>query len=323
MFKKIFRDFTDAKETYEISDDLKSSKLGNYYFIFNEDRVSKGKDQALIKKFNKDGIPINKTYIDVADKEYVYFPISIGQMGLSVFHTFLKSKSEVDKNRFQKFVDWFYNNVDLHPDLGARWITDVSLPQYHYTKPWPSAFSQSRALSILLRGYQLTNNEAYLDLSKKALIPFTRSVKEGGVAIFTEWGPFYEEYTAEIPTLVLNGMIFALLGILDFMRLFPEHKMAKQIFSDGVETIHNILPEFDLGFWSRYNLCRASWYPKIDPATIRYQRLHVTQLKLMHLLTGDSLFNDYAEKFKKQDTFVGAVKMYLYKYKALKKLGRL
>ena len=55
--------------------------LDYYYFVFNEDRVSKGKDQALIKKFDENGIPINKTYIDVTDKEYVYFPISIGQMG--------------------------------------------------------------------------------------------------------------------------------------------------------------------------------------------------------------------------------------------------
>ncbi|MCK5076947.1 MAG: hypothetical protein KAR38_11260, partial [Calditrichia bacterium] len=34
-------------------------------------------------------------------------------------------------------------------------------------------------------------------------------------------GPFYEEYTAEYPTLVLNGHIFALFGICDFVRAFP------------------------------------------------------------------------------------------------------
>ena len=48
MLKKIVRDFINTKEGYEISDDLTSSKLGNYYFIFKEERVSKGKDQALI-----------------------------------------------------------------------------------------------------------------------------------------------------------------------------------------------------------------------------------------------------------------------------------
>jgi hypothetical protein len=89
MLKKILHDFLNTSVRYEISDDLHSSKLGTYYFIFKEERLSKGKDQALINKFDKNGIPINKTYIDVTDKEYIYYPISIGQMGLSVFHTFL------------------------------------------------------------------------------------------------------------------------------------------------------------------------------------------------------------------------------------------
>ncbi len=73
-----------------------------------------------------------------------------------------------------------------------------------------------------------------------------------------DWGPFYEEYTAEVPTLVLNGMIFSLCGLLDFARVFPENDLGKKLVSEGFSTLENILPDYDLGFWSRYNLCRAS-----------------------------------------------------------------
>jgi len=113
MLDKLLTDLKSPKNRYHFAKDLHSSQLGYYYFIFEEERVTAGKDQKLISHFDKNGIPINKTYVDVEDKEYVYFPISIGQMGLSVFHTYLHSKSENDKKRFMKFVEWFYKNASI------------------------------------------------------------------------------------------------------------------------------------------------------------------------------------------------------------------
>jgi hypothetical protein len=323
MLKKILRDLKSPEKPYELSNDVFSQNITQYYFVFKEQRVAAGKDQALIKKFDENGIPINKTYIDVTDKEYVYFPISIGQMGLSVFHTYLQSKKDEDKQRFLKFCDWFDKNAETSSHLGVRWLTDVSLPQYKNKGPWQSAFSQSRGISILLRGYQLTGNEKWLELATKALIPFTVPVDKGGVTSFTQWGPFYEEYTASIPTLVLNGKIFALCGVHEYYRAFPDNKTAKKIFDEGIQTLENILPQYDLGFWSKYNLCEADWYPEIDPATVGYQHLHIIQLEMLHKLTQREIFNQYAALFKKQDTTRNALKMYKIKYKALKKIGRL
>ena len=323
MLKKLGRDLLRKKDQYPICQDMHNPVLGYYYFVFEESRVSAGKDQALIKKFDANGIPINKTYIDVTDKDYVYFPISIGQMGLSIFHTYLRTKDENDKNRFLKFCDWFCENVEINEKTGARWLTDVFLPQYQNPGPWQSAFSQSRGISILLRGYQLTQNHKWADIAQKALIPFSLPVAEGGVTSFTKWGPFYEEYTATEPTMVLNGMIFALCGLHEFTRVFPDNEQAKKFFNEGIETLEKILPEYDLGFWSKYNLCRASWHPETDPATISYQRLHITQLKMLYQLTGKEIFSRYAKIFESQDTLFNALRMYHIKFKALKKIGRL
>ena len=148
-------------------------------------------------------------------------------------------------------------------------------------------------------------------------------MNQGGVTSITEWGPFYEEYTAEVPTLVLNGMIFALCGVHEFVRVVPDHKMARKIFENGVQTLMNILPIFDMGYWSRYNLCEAEWYPSTDPATILYQKLHVTQLRLMYKLTGEPIFMDYANRFEGQIGLWNALRMYFVKFKALRKMGRL
>ena len=70
-------------------------------------------------------------------------------------------------------------------------------------------------------------------------------------------------------------------------------------------------------------LSKKTWYPDIDPATIGYQRLHVNQLEMLYRLTDEQVFKEYAERFKKQDNFINAIKMYKIKYKALKQLRRL
>ena len=308
---------------WQIADDIKSQKLGQYYFVFREEDMinQKGGQKSII--FDNNGIPLNPTYIDVKNKDYVYFPITIGQVGLAVYHTYLDSKTKKNRERFLKYVDWFYNNGVEDTKLGIRWITHVPLPQYRNEGVWQSAFSQSRGISILLRGYQLTGMDKYKNTAENALIPFTFPVSEGGVTSFTEFGPFYEEYTSGVPTLVLNGMIFSLFGIYDFIRVFPDNETAKNLYHQGIQTLENILPEYDLRFWSRYNLCKGSWYPKTDPSTITYQHLHVTQLEVLYRLTGKEIFQKYHDIFDKQIILFNIARMYITKYKALRRLGRL
>ena len=319
---RIWRDITNPTQ-WPLSQDLHSQNLGEYYFLFSKEAVKnqKGGQKSIV--YDDRGIPMNPTYIDVKDKDFVYYPITIGQVGLAVYHTWLNSKIKTDRDRFIKFVNWFMANAKEDHNLGMYWETDVPLPQYKNPGPWKSAFAQARAISVLLRGYQLTGNKQFVEAAQKALVPFIVPVDQGGVMAITEHGPFYEEYTAEVPTLVLNGMIFTLCGVYDFVRVFPENQMAKKIFNEGISTVKGLLPEYDLGYWSRYNLCNSDWYPAVDPSTITYQHLHVTQLDLLHRITGDAIFESYSQKFRKQINTINIMRMYHQKYKALKKLKRL
>ena len=83
------------------------------------------------------------------------------------------------------------------------------------------------------------------------------------------------------------------------------------------------IKEYDIGYWSRYNLCKADWYPEIDLATITYQHLHILQLELLYRLTENDVFKTYAARFKKQVKVINMIKMYITKYHGLKKLKRL
>ncbi len=318
MSRKFYKDIKRDRDIYKLSDDLHSAQLGEYYFLMDEQELLAGHSQSY--SFDAEGIPVIPTYIDVDDNRLIYYPISIGQYGLAIFHTWLKTKAESDKQRFLKIVDWFYDNRQID-DKGVYWLSDVPKPEYRMSDPWPSAFAQSRGLSILLRGWQQTGEEKYRQAAEQALTIFDIPAADGGVTTFTP-GPFYEEYPTTFPTMVLDGFFFTLCGLYDAVRALNSQK-AQQLFDRGIRTIKQWLPRYDLGYWMRYNYCREPFYPDPDPATIGYLRLVITQLKMMSRLTGENELQDWAQHFQQYDRLPNILKMYTVKYKALKKLNRL
>jgi len=249
MIRNFYKDITRNRQIYELADDIHSTQLGEYYFIMTEQQMLVGHSQQY--HFDKGGIPIIPTYIDIEEQRMLYYPISIGQYGLAIWNTYLRTKSKDDERRFLKIADWFLQTGINDKKLGTYWLTDVDKPAYRITRPWKSAFSQARAINIFLRAYQITKNKEYEACAEKALYPFKYSVKDGGITTFLNEGPFYEEYPAEVPVLVLNGMIFSLCGIYDFIRTHPGHEVAENIFNSGVNTLVKMLPRYDIAFWSK------------------------------------------------------------------------
>ena len=187
MLRKLLRDFNTNRKI-EINMENQSETLGYYYIKFDEDIA---KLNRLIHSFDKNGVPLNMTYIDVEDTKLHYYPISIGQYGLAIFHSWLKTHSEEKRAHFLRIADWFMNNRTDHTELGCYWLTDVPKPEYHVYQPWKSAFAQSRGISMLLRAWQLTEDDAYLKVATQALIPFTKDITVGGVSVDRERGqPF-------------------------------------------------------------------------------------------------------------------------------------
>ena len=219
MLRKLLRDFNTNRKI-EINMENQSETLGYYYIKFDEDIA---KLNRLIHSFDKNGVPLNTTYIDVEDTKLHYYPISIGQYGLAIFHSWLKTHSEEKRAHFLRIADWFMNNRTDHTELGCYWLTDVPKPEYHVYQPWKSAFAQSRGISMLLRAWQLTEDDAYLKVATQALIPFTKDITVGGVSVDREKGEtFYEEYVAECPTRVLDGHGFCLFGYTITFVQFPK-----------------------------------------------------------------------------------------------------
>jgi len=325
MAKRILTDVL-GRESYAINSDPHSTQLGLYYFDF---QLNPAKLNRLIADFDSEGIPLNTTYIDVAEKKLHYYPITIGQFGLAVYNDYIRTKNEEQKQYFLRISRWFYNNRKTDTKFGFYWLTDVEKPEYHVFSPWKSAFSQSRAISILLRAWQISGETKYYEAAKLALEPFKYDISDGGVSAYAHNGhPFYEEYVAAEPTMVLDGHIFSLFGLYDFVRavssdLDPQaHKLAANLFHKGIDSLIYWLPEFDIGFWLRFNLCKMSHYPEIDPCTIGYLRLILRQLSVLFLITENKSIIQYKRKFEQYDVIKNYFKVYRLKYKALQELNR-
>lgn len=326
MLGKLSRDFNGNRKL-KINKENTTSTLEYYYILFEEDA---SKLNRLIHGFDPDGIPLNTTYIDVEEKTLHYYPISIGQYALAVFHSWLKSGDADKKAHFLRIADWFMQNSKDDACCGTYWLTDVPKPEYQVFKPWKSAFAQSRAISVLLRAWQITADKNYLDAASRALIPFTLDIREGGVSVDRDTGAtFYEEYVAESPTRVLDGHVFSLFGLYDYVRAVPSatepesHQLALWLFNEGIEGLARQLPRFDMGFWLRFNCCDLPAYPQNDPCTIAYLRLVRQQLRILYDLTGKEILNEYALKCRRYDRLTNIMKMYKQKFKALKSLNRL
>ena len=316
--KKIYKDFTDPLK-YEVTDEYLKKDLKYYYFLFDEEVLLKGGSQEF--SFDKEGIPIIPEYIDISmgkEKKFHYFPISIGQYGLAIYHTFLNEENEENKERFLKIVKWFSENQKED----GTWRASVPVPKFTLEKNWASGMAQSRGISILLRGYQLTSNELYKKQAEKALDVFEIKVESGGILDFYKGNPYYEEYPSkpEAPH-VLNGMMFALFGLHEFSRMGNDR--AKQLFDQGIKTLEKTLSEYDLGFWTKYDVADEVFNSErdINSCTAHYHNIHIKQLEVLYNITKNEIIKEYFEKWKRyENNKVNLLRAYFIKLKFLRQI---
>ncbi|ACM92804.1 D-glucuronyl C5-epimerase [Nautilia profundicola AmH] len=305
--KKLLRDFFNPL-IYEIKVD-KNKQLLEYYFVFREKELLKGGSQNF--HFDNKGIPIIPTYIDIEEKKFHYYPIAIGQYALAIYHTYLETKSNKDKERFKLLADWFINNQTKD----GYWLSSVEEKKYKLSKNWVSSMTQGRVISVLLRASQLFDDKKYEIAASKALDTFSDSSK---FINYFDNNIFYEEYPSTPGSFVLNGMIFSLWGLYDYIR-YNNNEKANIYFNNGINSLKSMIDLYDLGYWSCYDLRHLTWGEKyLNPATVHYHFIHINQLKVLGELIGEQIFIDYSLKWEKYVNLFNKVKMYVNKYTAIK-----
>jgi len=219
-----------------------------------------------------------------------YQPVTVAQYGLYNLQQYSAGGSVVHLSRARACVQWLRHNfTDWREKIGA-WVFDFDLNFYGLQAPWISGMAQGQGISLLLRYHQHEPLERLQETTSRALQAFYHSVAEGGVvSSFPDGALVFEEFTTQPPSHVLNGHIFALLGIYDYAAYWQD-KAAHELFEVSVRGLARNLDLYDTGYWNYYDL-----HPRRRLASPMYMKVHVQLLRILADLSGHAQFRKTAE----------------------------
>lgn len=158
--------------------------------------------------------------------------------------------------------------------------------------PWTSAISQALGMHFfaLVAAATPENERApYADAAAGIARSFLRSTRIGGVASPQAGGSFYVMYSFSPGQRILNGHLQALLGSYRYWKLTGS-ALAKQVYDRGRAAAVPLLPRFDTGEWSRYQLGQE--------AELGYHEFMTDQFKALARETKEPVYAEYYERFR-------------------------
>jgi len=223
-----------------------------------------------------------------------YNPVTTAQYGLFRLQIYAHEQNETVLNDAAACVRWLLNNFQKwKAEVGiGGWVYDYDMLFYGPKAPWISGMAQGQAISLLLRFNQIEPLPGVETVTRQAFCAFQHPVADGGVvARFPDGSPIFEEFPTEEPSRVLNGHIFALLGIHDFATVWRD-RTALGLFQTAVAGLKQNLQRYDTGTWNLYDLHASGRL-----ASPMYVRVHVQLLNILAELTGDEYFHTTAVRW--------------------------
>jgi hypothetical protein len=221
-----------------------------------------------------------------------YNPISIGQYALANMTAFRHGEaSRGPLARAQ--LDWLAGAQARDGEWTGCWVMDHDDPKYPWLRtPWSSALTSGNAMSALLRGWQLFGDEVYGEAARLAYHGL-HATRDRTLYLDSGEELWYEEYPGDPPLHVLNGHVYCLLGVADYARATGD-STADAMWRRAAATALSRLDEFDLGYWSAYDL---RWR---EPVTLHYQKnIHIPQMRILAALTAEPGFSLVADRWER------------------------
>ncbi len=240
--------------------------------------------------------------------EWAYDPVGVVQGGLALSDQVLanleKGTEPTDAptptndvaTRRKALIDqaeWLHDSATILPDSSAVWTVPWTAHTYGLEPPWISAIVQGQAASLLTRTARLGRPQD-LTLARAAVRPLLTprwSLQSGQPG-----HRFFEEYPSSPPNSVLNGGLFAWLGLWDICRATNDPEL-RDIALQRLDEIESQIPIFETsGGWTRYDRARKR---RASPS---YQELHASLAFAIAAETGRSFWEEKAK------TWNGAVR---------------
>ncbi len=243
-------------------------------------------------KFTNDGTPLyHYGRRDNVNIGYKYNPNIYAWLADKEYKWYKKGNKKDSKEKILKYADAV---IERHIESNENAIIDLDFawPPYNITHTWHSALVNGRLLQLLMRAYELSNEDKYLNACNEIIDTFFIDIDKNGVRLVlneNEW--WYEEYaTNEIePPLVLNGMISATRCIYDYYKLTNNEK-AEELFKKGMNAIKNSLHLYDRNGYSYYDRTGRICSPY-------YHDFHINLMDYLRNEFKDEIFEEYYKKW--------------------------
>ena len=243
--------------------------------------------------FDTRGVPMLDYHGDVGLQ---YNPIAIAQYALGHYNRFKQDGNEASRDAFLLSADWLVENLEANEHDILVWMHHFDWEYRDLLKaPWYSALAQGQALSVLVRAHEELSESPYLDAATRAFDAFCHELEAGGVRhTDTDGYAWLEETIVDPPTHILNGFLWALWGIHDYV-LATGDERARRLCDDCLRTLRDRLASYDIGFWSLYEHSNTRLKMIASPF---YHALHIVQLRVMQRITGETLFAEVADRWE-------------------------
>jgi heparosan-N-sulfate-glucuronate 5-epimerase len=265
----------------------RTDQLGEYYMTFSQKADYAG-------PFDSAGVPLLDYRGQIGRR---YNPIAIAQYGLGNCNLLTRDSSARERhNKFLAAADWLVANLEQNAHGTWMWNHNFDW-EYRDTlrAPWYSGLAQGQGVSLLVRAHRETSESKYLEAAQRAFMSLLRSTGDGGVLFADAHGDVWiEEYLVDPPTHILNGMIWASWGVYDYF-LATGDAPARDFFDRVIHTLVKNLARYDLGFWSLYEQSGTRLKMIASPF---YHQLHIVQLRILHQITGQPVFLEFANRWE-------------------------
>jgi hypothetical protein len=242
---------------------------------------------------DNEGIPLFDLKRLRLPSKLVYHPIKIIQYGLGNYQLSMDG-SQTSETNFWRCTQWVEKNITPEPQgrFGGLYYS-FPLLSMKVSPPWLSGMAQGQALSLLTRAYRLKPTVATAAAARSVAQSFLYTIEEGGILQPTPAGYLFIEEVAWKPTdHILNGALYALFGLYEYLNCFDDAYLLPQ-YEKCLAGIREMLPQFDLGWWSCYSLG-----VRRNLATLYYHDVHILLLNRLGSLLQEEIFLHYAKQWE-------------------------
>lgn len=276
---------SDAKHLSQGFIELSFEELPNY-------KPNVNSTELYVEPLDNDSIEL----FSYRGSEY-YHPVNLSHRCFTFLSTYHSTNNQVHLDRAEKYasklmeISTFADSAAYVPYLFKFALHGDS--NLVFEVPWYSGMAQGEILEVMVRLYELTGKQEYLDNSHLLFQSFLNIRKNNEIWTTRLDGESYywvEEYPHnEKPGLTLNGYIAAIFGLYDYYRVTQKEE-AKLIYELSLTTIKKYMPDFRIKD-NRSLYCLGHRLP----ASEFYHGFHISLFRLLYKISGDIEFDNFAD----------------------------